>query len=70
MAERVRTTPPELTGDPTAAGPALLEIVDAEQPPLRVFFGIMPTMIVPGLYQSRLDTWEQWKHVALTANGH
>ncbi|MFI7233089.1 SDR family oxidoreductase [Nonomuraea angiospora] len=70
MAERGKQTPPELTGDPAAAGPALLDVVDAEQPPLRVFFGTMPTMIVPGIYQSRLDTWEQWKHVAIAANGH
>lgn len=56
-------------GDPTAAGPALLQIVDAEQPPLRVFFGAMPTQLAPHLYQQRLDTWEQWKNVSLQAQG-
>lgn len=57
-------------GDPTATGPALLKVVDAEQPPLRVFFGAMPTQMIPGLYQSRLDTWEQWKDVSVAADGH
>jgi len=70
MAERSKQMPPNLTGDPVAAGPALLDIVDAAEPPLRVFFGTAPTMMVPGLYKSRLDTWEQWKHVAIAANGH
>ena len=70
MAERSKQMPPNLTGDPVAAGPALLDIVDAAEPPLRVFFGTTPTMMVPGLYKSRLDTWEQWKHVAIAANGH
>jgi hypothetical protein len=70
VAKRGKQTPPQLIGDPAAAGPALLDVVDDDQPPLRVFFGTMPTMIVPGLYQSRLDTWEQWKHAAIAANGH
>ncbi|WP_239191779.1 SDR family oxidoreductase [Cellulomonas sp. ACRRI] len=57
-------------GDPAAAGPALLKIVDAERPPLRVLFGTQPTQIVPAVYQSRLQTWEQWKDVSIEANGH
>ncbi|MEU6251410.1 hypothetical protein [Streptomyces sp. NPDC047043] len=32
---------------PEAAGGALLQIVDAEQPPLRVLFGEGPTQWVP-----------------------
>jgi NAD(P)-dependent dehydrogenase (short-subunit alcohol dehydrogenase family) len=56
-------------GDPTAAGPALLKVVDAEEPPLRVFFGELPTQIVPTLYANRLATWEQWKDVSIEADG-
>lgn len=70
MAERKRTSPPGAAGDPAASGQALLRIVDAEQPPLRVFFGTSPMMVVPRLYQSRLDTWEQWKDVAVAAHGN
>lgn len=69
-AERRKTAPPELTGDPAAAGPALLKVVDAEEPPLRVLFGTSPTMIVPRLYEQRLATWEEWKPVSIEANGH
>ncbi|MCP2317680.1 NADP-dependent 3-hydroxy acid dehydrogenase YdfG [Nocardia amikacinitolerans] len=68
--EQQKNLPAEFTGDPTAVGPALLKVVDAEQPPLRVLFGLMPTQVVPGLYQGRLDTWKAWEPVSLEANGH
>lgn len=57
-------------GDPVAAGPAILKVVDADEPPLRVLFGTAPTQLVPALYEQRLATWEQWKPVSIEANGH
>lgn len=62
-------SPMRKLGDPVAAGKAVLKIVDAEHPPLRAFFGIAPTMVVPAMYAQRLATWEEWKPVALEANG-
>ncbi|MGQ4601453.1 oxidoreductase [Nocardia sp. R6R-6] len=56
-------------GDPTAAGPALLKIVDAENPPLRVFFGTTPLQIVPQVYAERLKTWDEWSEVSVAAEG-
>jgi NAD(P)-dependent dehydrogenase (short-subunit alcohol dehydrogenase family) len=56
-------------GDPTAAGPALLQIVDAENPPLRVLFGSQPTQLVKHLYAQRLQTWADWEHVSHAAQG-
>jgi NAD(P)-dependent dehydrogenase (short-subunit alcohol dehydrogenase family) len=56
-------------GDPSAAGRALLEIVDAENPPLRVLFGSQPTEIVKYLYAQRLETWADWDHVSHAAQG-
>jgi NAD(P)-dependent dehydrogenase (short-subunit alcohol dehydrogenase family) len=56
-------------GDPTAAGDALLEIVDAENPPLRVFFGTTGLELVPAVYEARLRTWSEWAHVAKRAQG-
>ncbi|BEL06162.1 SDR family oxidoreductase [Actinoplanes sichuanensis] len=56
-------------GDPTAAGPALLQIVDAENPPLRVLFGSQPTQIVKHLYAQRLQTWADWEPVSHAAQG-
>jgi len=66
---RPRPVPPELIGDSAAAGPAILKIVDADTPPLRVFFGTLPTLIIPPLYADRLATWEKWKPLAVEANG-
>jgi NAD(P)-dependent dehydrogenase (short-subunit alcohol dehydrogenase family) len=56
-------------GDPTAAGRALLEIVDAQDPPLRVFFGTAGLEMVPTLYAIRLNTWTEWAHLATQAQG-
>jgi NAD(P)-dependent dehydrogenase (short-subunit alcohol dehydrogenase family) len=61
--------PPHWIGTPAAAGRALLAVVDADDPPARVFFGVMPTEIVPAIYESRLRTWEAWRDVAVAANG-
>lgn len=56
-------------GNASGVGPALLAIVDAETPPLRVFFGSLPMHVVPALYAERLKTWEQWAAVAAQADG-
>ncbi|MFJ5224070.1 SDR family NAD(P)-dependent oxidoreductase [Streptomyces sp. NPDC088400] len=51
------------------AGAALLEIVDAENPPLRVLFGTEPIEIIEPLYTERLKTWADWQHVSRIAQG-
>ena len=56
-------------GNPAAAGPALLQVVDADNPPLRVLFGSQPTQIVKQVYSQRLQTWADWEHVAHAAQG-
>ncbi len=56
-------------GDPEATGPAILELVDAEEPPLRAFFGEWALGMVRGDYESRLQTWEQWQDLARRAHG-
>ncbi|CAN5693412.1 SDR family oxidoreductase [soil metagenome] len=56
-------------GDPTASADAILLVVDAEEPPLRVFFGEAPLAIATADYESRLKTWNEWQHVALVAQG-
>jgi NAD(P)-dependent dehydrogenase (short-subunit alcohol dehydrogenase family) len=55
--------------EPVSFGPAILKLVDAEKPPLRVLFGEFPTQYVPSVYQQRLDTWDEWKELALEAEG-
>ena len=56
-------------GDPGASGAALLKVVDAEQPPLRVFFGEAPLGIATKDYESRLALWNEWQPVAVEAQG-
>jgi NAD(P)-dependent dehydrogenase (short-subunit alcohol dehydrogenase family) len=56
-------------GDPEASAEALLKIVDAENPPLRVFFGSGPIEIAKADYASRLAGWEEWQPVADLAQG-
>jgi NAD(P)-dependent dehydrogenase (short-subunit alcohol dehydrogenase family) len=56
-------------GDPAATRSALLKIVDAERPPLRVFFGDAPLGMAKADYASRIAVWEEWQEVALEAQG-
>jgi NAD(P)-dependent dehydrogenase (short-subunit alcohol dehydrogenase family) len=56
-------------GDPSAAAQALLEVVDADEPPLRVLFGAQAPDVVEGIYARRLQTWKDWEHTAKRAQG-
>ncbi len=56
-------------GDPQATGPAILEIVDAANPPLRVFFGDGPLEMIHAEYASRLALWDQWGELSVKAHG-
>ncbi len=57
-------------GDPEASGPAVLTVVDAENPPLRIFFGDGPLGIATRDYESRLSTWREWESTSIAAGGH
>lgn len=67
--ERARRRRMARMGLPEAAGSALLRVVDAAEPPLRVFFGESPLGVATADYRSRLATWEQWQPVAVAAQG-
>jgi NAD(P)-dependent dehydrogenase (short-subunit alcohol dehydrogenase family) len=56
-------------GDPNASAAAILKVVDAAEPPLRVFFGTSPLGIAKADYASRLETWEKWNDVSVLAQG-
>ncbi|GAY09772.1 SDR family oxidoreductase [Pseudonocardia sp. N23] len=56
-------------GDPTASAAAVLKVVDAEQPPLRIFLGAAPLGIAEKDYESRLATWREWQPVSVEAQG-
>lgn len=56
-------------GNPAAAAGALLEIVDADEPPLRVLFGAQAPDLIAGLYEKRLKTWDDWRETSVRAQG-
>src|ERR1700676_255219 len=56
-------------GDPDATGPAILKVVDAKDPPLRIFFGSGGLPMTRAEYARRIETWEKWNDVALEAQG-
>jgi NAD(P)-dependent dehydrogenase (short-subunit alcohol dehydrogenase family) len=67
--EKVRKTRWAAPGDPKASAAAVLKVVDADEPPLRVFFGDAPLGLAKADYDERLRTWEQWQSVAELAQG-
>jgi NAD(P)-dependent dehydrogenase (short-subunit alcohol dehydrogenase family) len=56
-------------GDPVATRAAILAIVDADKPPLRVFFGIGPLALATADYESRLALWREWEPLSIAAHG-
>jgi NAD(P)-dependent dehydrogenase (short-subunit alcohol dehydrogenase family) len=56
-------------GDPDATGPAILKVVDAAEPPLRIFFGATGLIMTRAEYARRIETWEKWNDVSLEAQG-
>jgi len=55
-------------GDPHATRAAILELVDATDPPLRMFLG-KSLANVTEVYENRLKTWNDWQAVAERAFG-
>jgi NAD(P)-dependent dehydrogenase (short-subunit alcohol dehydrogenase family) len=58
-----------LRSDPSATGPAILKVVDAKDPPLRIFFGSEGLPIIRAEYARRIETWEKWNQVSVEAQG-
>jgi NAD(P)-dependent dehydrogenase (short-subunit alcohol dehydrogenase family) len=56
------------TGDPEATKPAILALVDAPDPPRRVFLG-RSFEPVRDEYRRRIAEWERWQDLALAAFG-
>ena len=54
---------------PEASRSAILTIVDAAEPPLRVFLGENVFALARADYESRLAEWERWEPVAVEAHG-
>ena len=54
-------------GDPEATGPAILKVVDAADPPLRILFGSVGLPMMRAEYAKRIETWEKWNPVSIEA---
>lgn len=59
----------EKKGDPRATPEAMLKLVDAENPPLRLILGNQNLPMARAAYAERLATWEAWEDVSNAAQG-
>jgi NAD(P)-dependent dehydrogenase (short-subunit alcohol dehydrogenase family) len=55
-------------GNPAATAPAVLEIVDMDDPPLRLFLGEGPHDIIRAEYAARLDEWARFEGLSRSAH--
>jgi NAD(P)-dependent dehydrogenase (short-subunit alcohol dehydrogenase family) len=56
-------------GDPQATLPAILKVIDAEHPPLHIFFGTEGMPVVRAAFAERLALWEAWQATSNAAQG-
>jgi NAD(P)-dependent dehydrogenase (short-subunit alcohol dehydrogenase family) len=68
-AARARFRSAAVPGDPEASGPVILKVVDADEPPLRVFFGTAGLPMTKAEYARRIETWEAWNDLSIEAQG-
>lgn len=54
-------------GDPKATTSAILKLVDSNNPPLRLFLGKLPFMMIEPTYNARLETWKEWRYISENA---
>ena len=55
--------------DPAATAGTILQLVDAETPPLRLFLGAANLELARREYAARLETWQAWQEAARAAQG-
>ncbi|MCO5945537.1 SDR family NAD(P)-dependent oxidoreductase [Mucilaginibacter flavidus] len=59
----------DIFGVPEATADAVLKLVDADNPPLRLFLGKVALPWVKQVYAGRIAEWEAWDEVASAAHG-
>jgi NAD(P)-dependent dehydrogenase (short-subunit alcohol dehydrogenase family) len=59
----------EIFGLPEATTPAVLELIDATNPPLRLFLGKYGYPWTKQTYEGRFAEWESWNEIASAAHG-
>ena len=63
------TFKPDMMGDPAATAAAILKVVDAAEPPLRLLLGDWLLPMIKQSYKGRLQTWDKWAEVSDAAQG-
>jgi NAD(P)-dependent dehydrogenase (short-subunit alcohol dehydrogenase family) len=61
---------PDALGWPAASAQVVLQIVDSDAPPTRIFLGRAPLTMAESDYATRLQTWREWQHLSELAHGH
>jgi len=56
-------------GVPEATADAILKLVDAPNPPLRLFLGKIGLPWIKQVYAQRIEEWEAWSEVSAAAHG-
>ena len=56
-------------GDPRSTAPAILAVVDADEPPLRLILGTAGLPAAKKAYEQRLATWNAWASTSEAAQG-
>jgi NADP-dependent 3-hydroxy acid dehydrogenase YdfG len=59
---------PEDIGDPAATLPAITQLIDAVNPPLRFFLGNVGLPKTTKIYAERLNEWQDWNKIAVAAH--
>jgi hypothetical protein len=55
--------------DPHATSAAIFAVVDAEEPPLRIFLGKTPQAPAKQTHAARIAEWDAWEPVSVAAFG-
>jgi len=61
---------PDSWGNPETTTPAVLKLIDSENPPLHFLLGKVAYPVLKEVYAARLAEFEDWKDVAVAAHGH
>jgi len=56
-------------GNPEATIPAILKLIDSNNPPLRLFLGKKAYPMIKHAYEGRFAEWDAWAEVSIAAHG-
>ena len=60
---------PDTFGKISGTVPAVIKLVEAKNPPLRLFLGKVALPFAKQTYEQKIATWEEWADVSVAAHG-